>query len=98
MALIKCPECGKEISNNSIVCPNCGYGYRNESLNRATFNFIGWFLLGAELIANLVTYPIFGSIHLFLIVSLLSFLCSLRGKSQNLKIVSIITLVLSILI
>lgn len=24
MALIKCPECGKEISENAISCPNCG--------------------------------------------------------------------------
>lgn len=25
MALIKCPECGKEISNNAKTCPNCGH-------------------------------------------------------------------------
>lgn len=24
MALIKCPECGKEISDKASVCPNCG--------------------------------------------------------------------------
>jgi DNA-directed RNA polymerase subunit RPC12/RpoP len=24
MALIKCPECGKEISDNANKCPNCG--------------------------------------------------------------------------
>lgn len=24
MALVKCPECGKEISTNASVCPNCG--------------------------------------------------------------------------
>ena len=24
MALIKCPECGKEISSNAAFCPNCG--------------------------------------------------------------------------
>ena len=24
MALIKCPECGKEISNKAALCPNCG--------------------------------------------------------------------------
>ena len=24
MALIKCPECGKEISNKATACPNCG--------------------------------------------------------------------------
>lgn len=25
MALIKCPECGKEISEHALSCPNCGY-------------------------------------------------------------------------
>lgn len=25
MALIKCPECGKEISDRAASCPNCGY-------------------------------------------------------------------------
>ena len=24
MALIKCPECGKEVSNNAKACPHCG--------------------------------------------------------------------------
>lgn len=25
MALIKCPECGKEVSNTAYNCPNCNY-------------------------------------------------------------------------
>lgn len=25
MALIKCPECGKEVSDKASACPNCGY-------------------------------------------------------------------------
>ena len=25
MALIKCPECGKEVSDKAEACPNCGY-------------------------------------------------------------------------
>lgn len=25
MSLIKCPECGKEISDKAKLCPNCGY-------------------------------------------------------------------------
>lgn len=25
MALIKCPECGKETSDSAKVCPNCGF-------------------------------------------------------------------------
>lgn len=25
MALIKCPECGKEVSSGATSCPNCGH-------------------------------------------------------------------------
>jgi uncharacterized membrane protein YvbJ len=25
MALMKCPECGKEVSDKAANCPNCGY-------------------------------------------------------------------------
>lgn len=25
MALIKCPECGKQVSDKAEFCPNCGY-------------------------------------------------------------------------
>ena len=29
MALIKCSECGKEISDTSKICPNCGIEIKN---------------------------------------------------------------------
>lgn len=38
MSLIKCPECGKEISNQSQNCPNCGYPMRNNKFKN------GWAL------------------------------------------------------
>ncbi|MGH7481770.1 MAG: zinc ribbon domain-containing protein [Longimicrobiales bacterium] len=25
MALVKCPECGKEVSSSAGTCPHCGY-------------------------------------------------------------------------
>lgn len=31
MALINCSECGKEISDKAITCPNCGYPINVES-------------------------------------------------------------------
>jgi len=31
MALINCPECSKEISNQSSICPNCGYPIKDKS-------------------------------------------------------------------
>lgn len=30
MALIKCPECEKEISDKALKCPNCGYPLKDE--------------------------------------------------------------------
>ena len=32
MALIKCPECGKEISDEAKSCPNCGYRIRKSNV------------------------------------------------------------------
>ncbi len=33
MALIKCKECGKEISDKSDICPHCGYSNKNNTHN-----------------------------------------------------------------
>ena len=33
MALIKCPECGKEISDKAAACPNCGCPIKDASLD-----------------------------------------------------------------
>lgn len=30
MALIRCPECGRQVSNRAISCPNCGYPISKE--------------------------------------------------------------------
>lgn len=34
MALISCPECGKEISDQSDVCIHCGYPIKNKAHNK----------------------------------------------------------------
>lgn len=34
MAIIRCPECGKEISNQAKVCINCGYRLRTKSYRK----------------------------------------------------------------
>jgi predicted amidophosphoribosyltransferase len=31
MSLIKCPECGKEVSDTAISCPNCGKPMQTEN-------------------------------------------------------------------
>lgn len=38
MALIKCPECGREISDRSDKCIHCGYPLPKESGNMFLFN------------------------------------------------------------
>ncbi len=48
MALIKCPECGKEISDKASACPNCGMPLRRE--DRGTYDVVvtrenQWFLI-----------------------------------------------------
>lgn len=35
MALIKCPECGKEISEKAFTCPHCGYPICDKSLKES---------------------------------------------------------------
>ena len=41
MALIKCPECGKEISDKSAQCIHCGYPIQNNKTNKAICNILG---------------------------------------------------------
>lgn len=33
MAMIYCPECGKEISDKAYFCPNCGYVFKENAVN-----------------------------------------------------------------
>ncbi len=35
MALIKCQECGKEISDTAEACPHCGFSSRSENKKKA---------------------------------------------------------------
>lgn len=52
MSLIKCPECGKEISDKAAACPNCGMPLRKE--DRGTYDIIitrekQWFLVNPKI-------------------------------------------------
>ena len=40
MALIKCPECKKDISDKAEVCPNCGYELKsaNDSVSNSNLD------------------------------------------------------------
>lgn len=41
MALIKCPECDKEISDKAENCPHCGYSFEKKLNNNTLNNFKG---------------------------------------------------------
>ncbi len=42
MALIKCPECSKEVSDKTYKCPNCGFiiNKPKRSITGIIFNFL----------------------------------------------------------
>ena len=45
MALIKCPECGKEISDKAVSCPHCGFPISKEEvkdINEMVNNYINY--------------------------------------------------------
>ena len=40
MALIKCPECGKEISDKAKICPHCGINLNEDPNNNTHTNIV----------------------------------------------------------
>lgn len=42
MALIKCPECGKEISGRASACPNCGYPIQEHVADPTEYRVIAY--------------------------------------------------------
>lgn len=58
MALINCPECGKEISDTAVSCPHCGYGINQTPVvtTRKKSNAIPVFLLICFLIAGCICF------------------------------------------
>ena len=45
MALIRCQECGNEISNAAKFCPNCGFGLEGKGPSTTT-QIVRFVLLG----------------------------------------------------
>jgi uncharacterized membrane protein YvbJ len=42
MALIKCPECQKEVSDKAISCPNCGNPITEDSPSKKFYQIENW--------------------------------------------------------
>ena len=58
MAMIKCPECKKEISDKAITCPNCGYGLNSTPViaTHKRSNAIPIFLLICFIVGGLICF------------------------------------------
>lgn len=54
MALIKCPECGKEVSDKASSCPNCGFSNKKQINVNKTKIIVSVFILLAIAIAFLI--------------------------------------------
>lgn len=62
MALIKCPECGKEISSTSDVCIHCGYKLNNSKVEITEKSILKEDAIIAQRLYLGLAGPIFGTI------------------------------------
>lgn len=64
MALIKCPECGKEVSDKASACPNCGYRISHPEKAAAIIKYakVGMICLLA-VVAIIVLYKVVSKVH-----------------------------------
>ena len=69
MALIKCPECGKEISDTAKSCPNCGYTIHNKK------SFLQFLSDGTNCIISIV---------INIVLSIIGIAMFSKGKSEML--------------
>ncbi len=55
MALIECPECGREVSSSAAACPGCAYPLQSRPPNRdwwkTTISIVGRLTVGALMVA-----------------------------------------------
>lgn len=55
MALVKCPECNKEISDQAKYCPSCGYRLKSMSVeDKKSIKKIGLAIIGMILAIILI--------------------------------------------
>lgn len=63
MALIKCPECGKEVSDKAEMCPNCGYKIASSINNKKgkRMNKLLFLILGMVIIVMILVIIFFAT-------------------------------------
>lgn len=52
MALIKCPECGRAVSDQAVSCPSCGLSLESKSwmTRKSILANISWYIFVTELV------------------------------------------------
>lgn len=58
MALIKCPECGKEISDKATSCQNCGCP-TSDAMTKVNHNRLICILFGIVLLASSIILGVY---------------------------------------
>ena len=91
MALIQCPECEKEVSEDAEVCPNCGYVLMKK---HSALGIIG-------IIIAVISW--FGDIYFWFFLSAISLVlciigCMQKNKKHVFPIIGNIISIVSILI
>ena len=96
MALIKCPECGKEVSDKAKSCTNCGFPMNKYSdNNRFPIITIVSFLFMTLFVLSMIFLHVGWVINSILLVSTFVFsIVSLRSE-ERLCILSAIPLIVS---
>lgn len=60
MALINCPECGKEVSDTAPRCPNCGHIINKKEANKTENSSVGGCGLVASILIALAIWALLG--------------------------------------
>lgn len=81
-----CKQCGKEVMENSAVCPNCGALIQSKKTGTQT---LGWLIIGAAIVSIIATFmpaiTFMGES-----VSFMSELQDLRAEGTGIIIISLI--------
>jgi len=60
MALIECPECKEQVSDNAVCCPKCGYGIRQLRVRKAARKSAPTILTLTVIVGGLCSAPFVG--------------------------------------
>ncbi len=88
MALINCPECGKEISDQAESCPNCGYPIQtklNEALQPQPVEVTGVKLRKLDKKKKIILFSILGLLLIAIVASFSIYTFNQQKQAQAAK-------------